>query len=63
MDINVIRTVTTLALFVFFIILIVLVYNRKGKKYYDEAANLPFDDGDERSQQINEVKTKVEDHE
>lgn len=63
MDINLIRSLTTLALFILFVLLIFRVYNKKSKQHYDDAANLPFADGDERSQQINEVKTKVEGHE
>lgn len=54
MDLNLLRSLTTLVLFVLFIILIYKVYNKKGKRYFEEAANLPFEDGDERSEEINQ---------
>lgn len=59
MDINLIRSLTTLALFILFIILIYQVFSKKNKLHYKNAANLVFDDGDERSVQINQESTKV----
>ncbi|WP_210247257.1 cbb3-type cytochrome oxidase subunit 3 [Aliikangiella marina] len=61
-DLNLIRSLTTLALFILFIVLIYKVYSKKGKKYFEDAANLPFEDGDERSEKVNqESKVKNND--
>ncbi|TQV87498.1 cbb3-type cytochrome oxidase subunit 3 [Aliikangiella coralliicola] len=62
MDINLIRSLITLALFVLFIVLIYQVFSKKNKRHYEDAANLVFNDGDERSEQINQDKTKVKNH-
>lgn len=53
MDITLIRSLVTFLLFVFFIILIYQVFSKKNKKHYEDAGNLLFDDGDERSNVIN----------
>jgi cbb3-type cytochrome oxidase subunit 3 len=41
MDLNLIRSILTLLLFIAFVTLIILVIMR-GKDAYEEAANLPF---------------------
>jgi cbb3-type cytochrome oxidase subunit 3 len=46
MDINLIRSLLTLLLFVAFVSLIVLLIMR-GKEPYEQAANLPFIEPDE----------------
>jgi len=46
MDINLIRSLITLLLFVAFVALIILLIMR-GKEPYEEAANLPFIEPDE----------------
>jgi cytochrome c oxidase cbb3-type subunit IV len=63
MDLNLIRSLTTLALFILFLLLIFKVFGKKNKHQYDDAANLPFADGDERSEKINQEHIKVKDHE
>nr|WP_256435584.1 cbb3-type cytochrome c oxidase subunit 3 [Aliikangiella sp. G2MR2-5] len=49
----------TLALFVLFIILIYQVFSKKNKRHYEDAANIVFEDGDERSEQVTPDKSKV----
>jgi len=61
-DINIIRSLITLALFILFIFLIYQVFSKKNKSHYEDAANLVFEDGDERSEQINPKQTKVKNH-
>lgn len=61
MDITFVRSLSTLLLFVLFVILFYKIYSKKSKQYYEDAGNLIFDDGDERSNKIE--KTKVENHE
>ena len=63
MDINLVRSLITLALFVLFLVLIFQVFRKKNKRHYEDAANLVFDDGDERSRDVNQNETKVKDHE
>ena len=62
MDLNLIRILVTVALFVIFLVLIYLLYGRRDKKIYEEAANLPFV-GDDTSDIIESKKIKGEDHE
>lgn len=63
MDINLIRSLVTLALFVLFVVLIYQLFSKKNKGHFDEAANLILNDGDERSELVNPNNTKVQDHE
>jgi len=58
-DINLIRSLVTLALFLLFIVLIWQVFSKKNKRHYEDASKLVFDDGDERSQEITPNKSKV----
>jgi len=58
MDLNLIRILETVALFVIFIAMIYLLYKKHDKKIYEDAAKLPFV-GDETSDKI-EVATEVE---
>ena len=44
MDINDLRSVVTLLLFVVFIGIVVWAWSRRNKKRFDEAARLPFAD-------------------
>jgi cytochrome c oxidase cbb3-type subunit 4 len=44
MDINDIRSLTTLVSFVLFVVLVARVWQRKRRSTYDEAAQLPFAD-------------------
>ena len=62
MDINLIRSLITLALFLLFLVLIWQVFSKKNKRHYEDASKLVFDDGDERSQEINQNESKVKDH-
>ncbi|WP_444994090.1 cbb3-type cytochrome oxidase subunit 3 [Aliikangiella sp. IMCC44359] len=62
MDINLVRSLITLALFVLFIILIYQVYRKKNKRHYEEAAHLLFTDGDERSNKLKQEQPKVDNH-
>lgn len=62
MDLNLIRILVTVALFVIFLVLIYLLYGRRDKKIYEEAANLPFV-GDDTSDIIESKKIKGENHE
>ncbi len=67
MDITLIRSLVTLALFILFIVLIYQVFNKKNKNHYEDAAKIVFDDGDERSiiinQEQNQKTKKVKNHE
>ena len=63
MDITLIRSLVTLALFILFIVLIYQVFNKKNKNHYEDAAKVVFDDGDERSVIINQKQAKVKKHE
>lgn len=49
MDINTLRGLSTLFLFVAFVGLVFWAYSSKRKKDFDEAANLPFADEELRS--------------
>lgn len=44
MDINILRAVATLLVFITFVAICVMVYSRKRKAYYAAAAQLVFDD-------------------
>lgn len=50
MDINSLRAIVTLLVFVTFIAICVMVFSRKRKAYYDAAAQLPFDESDDWQQ-------------
>lgn len=54
MDINLIRILQTVALFILFLGLVYLLYRKTNDKTFEEAANLPFA-GDETSDII-EIK-------
>jgi len=45
-DINDLRSIVTLLLFVAFIGIVAWAWSRRNKKRFDEAANLPFADED-----------------
>lgn len=62
MDLNDIRTIETIALFFLFIGLVFLVYRKKDKQLYDDAANIPFI-GDDTSNLITKNQKKGENHE
>ncbi len=62
MDINIIRSLVTIVLFVLFILLIIKVFSKKKKHLYEDAANLIFSDGDERCQQVDSERLKVNSH-
>ncbi len=62
MDLNLIRSFETLALFVLFLVLVYLLYRKTDDKTFEEAANLPFV-GDETSDKIESNQTKGESHE
>ncbi|WP_165089513.1 cbb3-type cytochrome oxidase subunit 3 [Neisseria yangbaofengii] len=49
MDINWVRSLFTLLIFVSFILVIYIVFNRHNKKNYDEAASSIFDNDDDTS--------------
>ena len=44
MDINLLRSLVTLVLFVSFIAICIMVFSKNRKAYYEDAANLPFAD-------------------
>ncbi|WP_416191989.1 cbb3-type cytochrome oxidase subunit 3 [Neisseria sp. CCUG12390] len=46
MDINWIRSLFTVLIFVSFMLVVYIVYSRRNKQNYDEAANSIFDDKD-----------------
>lgn len=48
MDINTLRSIATLLLFIAFIGMCIWVYSAKRRKGYDEAANLPFIDDEQK---------------
>lgn len=62
MDLNLIRSLETLILFVLFLGLVYLLYRKTDDKTFKEAANSPFS-GDERSTTIANNQKKGEDHE
>jgi len=62
MDLNLIRIIETVALFVIFLLLIYLLFKKHDKKIYEDAAKLPFV-GDETSDKIEfqtEFKNDIE---
>ena len=46
MDINTLRSIATVVLFVVFIGIVVWAWSRKNKAAFDEAAQLPFQNDD-----------------
>ena len=52
MDINDLRSIVTLLLFIAFIGIVAWAWSRRNKKRFDEAANLPF--ADEQGSKTNE---------
>ena len=48
MDINWIRSFFTVLIFVSFMLVIYIVYSRRNKQNYDEAANSIFDDKEDK---------------
>ncbi|RPI65193.1 MAG: cbb3-type cytochrome c oxidase subunit 3 [Ignavibacteriae bacterium] len=46
MDINTLRSIATVAMFVAFIGIVVWAWSRKNKAAFDEAAQLPFQNDD-----------------
>ncbi len=62
MDIDLIRSLETVALFVLFLGLVFLLYMKTDKKTFHEAENLPFV-GDETSNKIEIEQDKGENHE
>ena len=62
MDLNLIRILVTVALFVIFLVLVYLLFGRRDKKIYEDAANLPFV-GDDTSDIIESKNIKGENHE
>ena len=62
MDLNTIKSLETLALFVLFLVLIYLLYRKTNDKTFEEAANLPFV-GDETSTEIITKQKEGDDHE
>ena len=62
MDMSIVRSLVTLALFALFIGLFYLLYRKSSDKHFEDAANLPFA-GDERSDKIETSQQKVENHE
>lgn len=62
MDLNLIRSLETLVLFVLFLGLVYLLYRKTNKKTFEEAENLPFV-GDETSNIIENKQTKGDNHE
>ncbi len=55
MDINTVRGLTTLLLLVAFIGLVVVVYSRRNKSRFDEAAQLPFADEEAHRQSMEQA--------
>ncbi len=45
-DINILRSIVTVALFILFIGIAVWAWGKGRKKEFDEAANLPFEEDD-----------------
>ncbi|MBV1909717.1 MAG: cbb3-type cytochrome c oxidase subunit 3 [Kangiellaceae bacterium] len=62
MDLNLIRSLETLALFVLFMGLVYLLYRKTDDKTFEDAANLPFV-GDETSNKVESELIKDKDHE
>ena len=62
MDINIIRSLETLALFVLFIGLVYFLYRKTSDKNFEDAANLPFV-GDDTSVEIEHRQEKDKQHE
>jgi len=51
LDINVLRSIVTVVLFVLFIALIIWAWSKDRKQEFDEAANIPFE-GNEISEDL-----------
>ncbi len=50
MDINTLRSIATVLMFVTFIGIVIWAWSRKNKASFDEAAQLPFKDDDANRQ-------------
>jgi len=61
MDINDFRAWHTIVLLILFIGIVVWAYSRRRKKSFDEAANLPFADDDEKLHEATMKKDKDHD--
>lgn len=62
MDLDLIRSLQTLALFVLFLGLVYLLYRKTDDKTFEDAANLPFV-GDETSNIIESKSSEGDSHE
>lgn len=47
MDINVLRSIVTVVLFVLFVAIVLWAYSDRSKAAFDRAARLPFDEDDD----------------
>jgi cytochrome c oxidase cbb3-type subunit IV len=50
MDVGVLGSVVTLLFFLLFIGIVWWVYHKENRHKHEEAANLPFEEGDERTE-------------
>ena len=53
MDINGIRSLFTVWIFICFLLVLYIVFNRRNKKNYDDAANSIFDNNDDNTSDKN----------
>ncbi|MEM9101329.1 MAG: cbb3-type cytochrome c oxidase subunit 3 [Pseudomonadota bacterium] len=51
---SILRSWLTLALFVLFILLIIRVFSKKRKSYYQDAANMIFDEKQKKGDAVDE---------
>jgi cytochrome c oxidase cbb3-type subunit 4 len=59
MDINTLRSLATLLLFIAFIGVCIWAYSSKRKSSFDDAANLPFADEEQNEDTVNKGKKDV----
>lgn len=46
MDINILRSIITVVMFVMFVGIVIWAFSKRRKKDFEEAAHLPFDEDD-----------------
>lgn len=47
MDVNTLRSIVTVVAFAVFVAIVLWAYSERSKAAFDEAARLPFDEGDD----------------
>ena len=62
MDANWARSLSTVWVFISFILVLYIVFNRRNKKNYDDAASSIFDNDEQRPSEKDDQAQSVRDH-